>query len=374
MTAMNMRPPVMESESAESSKVEQMKRMMAAEEASLKGGWFEKIVKFYERWLRRALEHPAWLAIFCAILIVTSYVCFNALGSDLLPAMDEGGFVLDYVMPPGSSLTETNRVITHVESIVRAVPEVESTSRRTGLQLGLAAVTEANTGDIAVKLKDKRSRGIDEVISEIRAKVKTQEPALDVDFTQVLQDMIGDLTGAPQPVVVKLFSPDADLLATWAPRVADALGRVYVNNKKPVVDIEDGIDNTTSGPAVVFTVNPQAAARAGFTTDQLTLSASAMVDGEPATTPVIINDHPYTVRVRFPTSSRSSLEGMSPTPCSLIRRVALPLSARLRIFRNCRVKPKFCGKTCNGTLKLRHASKDWTWARELLPYRRPSTS
>ena len=119
--------------------------------------------------------------------------------------MDEGGFVLDYVMPPGSSLAETNRVITHVESIVRAVPEVESTSRRTGLQLGLAAVTEANTGDIAVKLKDKRSRGIDEVISEIRAKVKTQEPALDVDFTQVLQDMIGDLTGAPQPVVVKLF-------------------------------------------------------------------------------------------------------------------------------------------------------------------------
>ncbi len=306
-------PPVMESESAEPSKVEQMKRMMAAEEASLKGGWFEKIVKFYERWLRRALEHPAWLAIFCAILIVTSYVCFNALGSDLLPAMDEGGFVLDYVMPPGSSLTETNRVITHVENIVRAVPEVESTSRRTGLQLGLAAVTEANTGDIAVKLKDKRSRGIDEVISEIRAKVKTQEPALDVDFTQVLQDMIGDLTGAPQPVVVKLFSPDADLLATWAPRVADALGRVYVNNKKPVVDIEDGIDNTTSGPAVVFTVNPQAAARAGFTTDQLTLSASAMVDGEPATTPVIINDHPYTVRVRFPTASRSSLEGMSNT-------------------------------------------------------------
>ena len=306
-------PPVMESESAEPSKVEQMKRMMAAEEASLKGGWFEKIVKFYERWLRRALEHPAWLALFCAILIVTSYVCFNALGSDLLPAMDEGGFILDYVMPAGSSLTETNRVITHVENIIRAVPEVESTSRRTGLQLGLAAVTEANTGDIAVKLKDKRSRGIDEVISDIRAKVKTQEPALDADFTQVLQDMIGDLTGAPQPVVVKLFSPDADLLATWAPRVADALDRVYVNNKKPVVDIENGIDNTTSGPAVVFTVNPQAAARAGFTTDQLTLSASAMVDGEPATTPVIINDHPYTVRVRFPTASRSSLEGMSNT-------------------------------------------------------------
>ena len=165
-----------------------MKRMMAAEEASLRGGWFESIVKFYERWLRRALEHPVWLAGFCLVLIVVSYLCFNHLGSDLLPAMDEGGFILDYVMPPGSSLAETNRVITHVESIIRAVPEVESTSRRTGLQLGLAAVTEANTGDISVKLKDKRSRSIDDVIAEVRGRVKTQEPALDVDFTQVLQD------------------------------------------------------------------------------------------------------------------------------------------------------------------------------------------
>ena len=110
-----------------------------------------------------------WLAGLCVILIGVSYVCYNALGSDLLPAMDEGGFILDYVMPPGSSLQETNRVISHVEQIVRSVPEVESTSRRTGLQLGLAAVTEPNTGDISVKLKDKRSRGIDEIISEVRA-------------------------------------------------------------------------------------------------------------------------------------------------------------------------------------------------------------
>src|ERR1700727_1982073 len=162
--------------------------------------------------MRTALAHPVWLALFCVVLIGVSYVCYKQLGSDLLPAMDEGGFVLDYVMPPGSSLQETNRVIGHIEKIVRAVPEVESTSRRTGLQLGLAAVTEPNTGDISVKLKDKRSRGIDDIISEIRGKVKAQEPALDVDFTQLLQDMIGDLTGAPQPIVVKLFSPDPQLL------------------------------------------------------------------------------------------------------------------------------------------------------------------
>jgi multidrug efflux pump subunit AcrB len=298
---------------AEAIERERMKRMMAAEEESLKGGFFEKVVTFYERWLRRALEHPIWLGGLCALLIAVSYLCFMQLGSDLLPHMDEGGFILDYVMPPGSSLAETNRVVTHVENIIKSVPEVENTSRRTGLQLGLAAVTEPNTGDIAVKLKDKRSRGIDDIISEVRSKVTTQEPALDVEFTQVLQDMISDLTGAPQPVVVKLFSSDVDQLKAWAPRVADALDRIQINYKKPVVDIEDGIDNTTSGPAVIFKINPAAAAKAGFTTDQLSVITSSIVDGEPATAPMIINDRPYTLRIRYATANRASLEAMNNT-------------------------------------------------------------
>ncbi len=254
----------------EAVELQRMKRMMEAEEESLRGGVFEKVVIFYERWLRRALEHPVWLGGLCALLIAVSYLCFMQLGSDLLPHMDEGGFILDYVMPPGSSLAETNRTVTHVENIIKSVPEVENTSRRTGLQLGLAAVTEPNTGDISVKLKDKRSRGIDDIISEIRGKVTVQEPALDIEFAQMLQDMISDLTGAPQPVVVQLFSSDVDQLTSWAPKVADALGRIQINYKKPVVDVEDGIDNTTSGPAVVFKISPAvAAAKAGFTTDQL---------------------------------------------------------------------------------------------------------
>src|SRR5499427_5922564 len=172
-------------------------------------------------------------------------------------------------MPPGSSLQETNRVLNHVERIVRETPEVESTSRRTGLQLGVFPVTEPNTGDFTVKLKADRKRHIDEVISDIRDRVTKSEPALDVEFIQLLQDMIGDLQGAPQPVVVKLFSDNANLLKDWAPQVADALMKVQVKGKKPIVDIEDGIENTTSGPAIVFRVNAQNAARAGFSADDL---------------------------------------------------------------------------------------------------------
>jgi multidrug efflux pump subunit AcrB len=291
----------------------QLRRMMAAEEASISGGYFGRVLEVYERQLRRALKYPGWLAAFCLMLIAISYGCYRLLGSDLLPAFDEGGFVLDYVMPPGSSLQETSRVLTRIEAILRATPEVESTSRRTGLELGLAAVTEPNTGDIAVKLKDDRRRSVDEVIADVRAKVTQSEPVLDVEFIQVLQDMIGDLTGAPEPVVVKLFSPEEDLLATWAPQVADALTNLKIGGKTPIVDVEDGIEKTTSGPAVLFTVNPEAAQRAGFTAEDLGTIGVAMVEGEPAAAPVLINDRPYPVRVRYPSTTRSSLEAMTNT-------------------------------------------------------------
>jgi multidrug efflux pump subunit AcrB len=277
------------------------------------GPIFDRVLRLYERSLRQSLHHPVALAAVGALLIVASYLSYRALGSDLLPAFDEGGFVIDYVMPAGSALPETNRVISHIESILRATPEVESTSRRTGLELGLAAVTEPNTGDIAVKLKPGRRRSVDQIVAEVRGKVAVSEPGLDVEFIQVLQDMIGDLTGAPEPVVVKLFSPDVDLLSTWAPQVAEALEQTTIGGKTPIVDVENGIENTTSGPAVRFLVNAEAADRSGFSAEELGTVAVAMIEGEPAAAPVLINDRPYPLRLRFPPSARSSLEAMSNT-------------------------------------------------------------
>ena len=286
---------------------EDIKRLLAAEDASV-SGFFLKVVNFHEKWLRRALQHPRMLALLSIALVAFSYGCYHFLGSDLLPEMDEGGFVLDYIMPAGSSLAETNRVITHVEKMLRETPEVEGTSRRTGLQLGLAAVTEANTGDITVKLKDSRSRGIDEVIEDVRVKIKAEEPALDVEFIQVLQDMIGDLTSAPEPVQIKLFAQDPALLADWSPKVADSIGKI-----KGVVDVLNGIDNTISGPAVTFQINPGIAARAGFTPEEVAMNAAAIVEGEPAPSPIVSNDRAYTLRVRFPARSRASIEAMRNT-------------------------------------------------------------
>ncbi len=284
-----------------------MAALLAAEEAHL-SGFFGRIVEFYGRTMQSVLKRPWLLTASSVVIVVLSAVCYNFLGSDLLPAMDEGGFILDYFTPPGSSLTESNRILQHIEQIMRSVPEVENTTRRTGLQLGLVAVTEANNGDFTVKLKSDRKRAIDDVISDIRAQVEEAEPATKIEFIQLLQDMIGDLTSQPEPVVIKLFSQDGQLLNETAPRVADAIGKVH-----GVVDILDGVQNTISGPAVTFQVNSAVAARAGFSPEEVATDAVAILEGEPAPTPVVLNDRAYTIRVRFPEQNRSSLDRMSNT-------------------------------------------------------------
>jgi CzcA family heavy metal efflux pump len=267
-----------------------------------------RVMNVYERVLRFALEQRWALALFCVALIVASYFCYNALGSDLLPEMDEGGFILDYHTPAGASLAETNRILADVEQILHQTPEVENTTRRTGLELGLATVTEANRGDFTIKLKRKRDRGVEEVIADVREKVTKRQPTFEVEFPQLLQDMIGDLTNAPEPIVIKLFSQYPDLLRQWAPQVADAIKKIH-----GVVDVLNGIDNTISGPAVVFHVDPEVAARAGFTPEEVELDTSAILQGEPAATPVVLNGRAYNIRVRFPADTRTSMDAIRNT-------------------------------------------------------------
>ncbi len=259
--------------------------------------------------MQAVLKRPLMLAASLIAVVVLSFVSFSLLETGLLPKMDEGGFILDYHTPPGSSLAESNRILLDIEKILRATPEVETTSRRTGLELGLAAVTEANRGDFTVKLKTKRSRSVFEVIDAVRSQIESTEPTAKVEFVQILQDMIGDLSNEPQPVVIRLYSPDGKLLNETGPRVGDAIGKV-----PGVVDVLNGVEDAISGPAVTFQINPSVAARAGFTPEEIAVDAAAVLEGEPASTPVVLGDRSYTIRIRFPEANRATIANMSNTP------------------------------------------------------------
>ncbi len=277
-------------------------------EEQMQSPWMRRILDHYVRWMRAALRKPRWIGAGCLLVVLAGGLAYRSLGSDLLPAMDEGGFILDYLMPAGASLTETNRVLLQVEKVLQQTPEVESTSRRTGLQLGLAAVTEANRGDFTVKLKRNRSRSTDEVMADVRARVQAIAPQLDIEVTQMLQDNINDLSNAPEPIQIRLFSPSIDLLQQTAPHIADAIAKI-----PGVVDVRNGIDDNLSSPSTNFQVLPTVAAQMGFSPQEVATDAHAILEGVPLEQPLIRAGRPYTIRVRFAQAYRASLAAIENT-------------------------------------------------------------
>ena len=197
-----------------------------------------------DRSARFFIRHPAISGLAVASLLVAGLLGLRAIGTDFLPAMDEGSIVLDYWTPPGTSLTDTDAMLQEAEKILSKLPDVEAYSRRTGTQLGFF-ITEPNRGDYVIRLKPRRQRRpVEEVIDDIRARLAAAEPAIRTDFGQLLEDNIGDLSGgAPQPIDVKIFGEDQALLQSKARQAAAILAKV-----RGVEDVFEGI--VIAGPAL----------------------------------------------------------------------------------------------------------------------------
>jgi CzcA family heavy metal efflux pump len=255
----------------------------------------------YQRILRRSLQHTGRIMLIAVGVLVVSIILYKSLGSGFLPDMDEGAFVLDYRTPPGTSLQETNRILDHIEQFLRETPEVESYSRRTGARLALA-IAEPNTGDFLIKLKKQRSRSLDEVTSELRDRINHSEPAIQVEFPHILEDLVGDLAWSPDPIEIKVYNRNqaaykaaAKAIETWLPKV------------RGVVDVEDEV--VTIGPSMNFRVDPQQAGLAGFSTRDVADLESTMLDGQLASN-IIQADQLIGLRVRYPLPDRASFQDL----------------------------------------------------------------
>ncbi|WP_028232735.1 efflux RND transporter permease subunit [Paraburkholderia mimosarum] len=230
---------------------------------------------------------PALVLIGLVPLIVVAAVAFTRVGSGFMPTMDEGGFVLDYHTEPGTSITETNRLMQQVEAIIRANPNVATYSRRTGAGLG-GDLNEPNKGDFFVRLQSGKREPIETVMEEIRSKIEAQVPGVNIELAQLMEDLIGDLTAVPQPVQIKIYSDDQDTLDTTAHRVAARIGKI-----PGIVDVDDGIN--PAGDALELRIRPEAAAAEGMDPLSIAQAVSDMVDGNVATQ---FQTGPKTVGVR----------------------------------------------------------------------------
>jgi CzcA family heavy metal efflux pump len=257
-----------------------------------------KVVK-QRRWVGFFIRRPLLSLLFVAVLIGTIIIVLPKLGTGFLPEMDEGAIVLDYTTPPGTSLDETDRICRQVEKIIQQEPEVESYSRRTGTQMGFY-ITEPNTGDYLIELKKKRNRTTDEVIDDLRKKIESTQPALQIDFGQVISDMLGDLMESAQPIEIKIFGSDQATLNKLAEKVADE-----VDSVPGTADVFNGI--VIAGPSINITPNMDKLAQFGMTPADLQFQLQTHLEGN-VVGGVLEQQQVTPVRMIYPGALHASLD------------------------------------------------------------------
>lgn len=256
---------------------------------SEEGGFIMRpLLRVFDGVLRRALRWRWVTLLLCFGIGFGGWQVYKRLATDFMPEMDEGGFVIDCLTPWGTSLEETDRMMQQAEAILLATPEVEGYSRRTGARLALA-IAEPNKGDILVKLRPDRKRTTEEVKIELREKLNAALPGIEWELPGILGDLLGDLTEAPEPIEVKLFSPDTPWLMKKAPEVKETLSKI-----KGVVDLNDGLKMT--GPTISFRIRPVEAQRLGLTSDDIAAALNTAMLGRPASS-VLEDDRVVAIRV-----------------------------------------------------------------------------
>ncbi|MCY7422054.1 MAG: efflux RND transporter permease subunit [Chitinophagaceae bacterium] len=254
-----------------------------------------------QRWVAFFIHRPIISIVLMLGLIVSIVLILPRLETGFLPEMDEGSIVLDYSSPPGTSLEETDRMLRQVEKIIIAIPDVAAYSRRTGTQMGFF-ITEPNTGDYLIQLKKSRNRSTNDVIEEIRHKVESSQPALIIDFGQVIGDMLGDLMTSVQPIEIKIFGTNATMLKTYAKQIGGLVEKVA-----GTADVFNGV--VIAGPSLSIVPDNSKLAQfmltpAAFQTQvQLSLQGAAVGN-------ILEKEQLSVIRIVYPNSNRQTIEGI----------------------------------------------------------------
>ena len=270
-----------------------------------------------QNWVSFFILRP-WISIVAGIILIASILLIlPKLQTGFLPAMDEGSIVLDYNSPPGTSIEETDRMLRETEKIITKVSDVEAYSRRTGTQMGFF-ITEPNRGDYLIQLKKDRSRATEDVINELRQKIQASQPALTIDFGQVITDMLGDLMSSVQPVEIKIFGSDKQKLDQLSKQVAEIVTRI-----KGTADVFDGI--VIAGPSINIIPNSVALAQFGLSPASLQTQFQTALEGN-LVGGIFEKEQLSPIRIVYPDSQKFGISSINQIPIFLPGGKIIPIT------------------------------------------------
>ncbi|SKB95979.1 efflux RND transporter permease subunit [Luteibacter sp. 22Crub2.1] len=282
----------------------------------------------------RASVRRPWLpALAIVALLAAGLFAATQVPTGFMPDADESGFVLDYYTAPGTSLSESERQVAQIETILRARRDVETFSRRLGTGLG-GDLGQSHHGDMFVRLVSDHDLPTRDVMDDVRESILRNVPGVEVETAQLMEDLIGDLTAVPQPIEVKLYGDDETVLRATATRVADKL--VHTDG---LVEVRSGV--RIAGDALDIRLDHDAAAAEGVSADLVARTVSDALDGVVATS-LPMATRAVGVRVSVPGARHWRIADLADVPVRApdghvlpLRRVAtlIPVSGQAQITR-----------------------------------------
>ncbi|HXU73589.1 MAG TPA: efflux RND transporter permease subunit [Polyangia bacterium] len=287
----------------------------------------EPLVPRYTSLLARALKRRRLVVAIGVLVAAAGLLGATRIENGFIPEMDEGAFVLDFFTPIGTSLDEADRLTHQIDEVLVHDEAVETFSRRLGAELGPPAATDASRGDYIVRLKSGPRDDIDEVMDRVRKKVNALVPGVRIELIQVLQDMLGDLEGNPEPIEIKLFGGDEAELRRQALRVAQS-----IRDLPGFVDLYDG--QVACSPERRVEIDPVAAGRVGLTTDAVAAQLRADLLGVNAA-PMPEGDRLVPVRVRWSDRARFDADALDRVRLRTPAGGLVPLGGVARVVDGC---------------------------------------
>ncbi len=270
------------------------------------------------KWIAYILRKPVIGFLLAGICLGGLLFIPGKLSTGFLPEMDEGSLVMDFESPPGTTLEETDRMLKKIDAILKKQPEVASYSRRLGTQMGFT-ITEPNRGDFLIQLKKNRTKTTTEVADQLRKKIEPALPALRIDFGQVIGNLLGDLMSSAQPIEIKVFGDDPEIIEELSKQIAG-----QVQQTKGTADVFDGL--VITGPKVTIRPNVPLLAQYGMNPSDFQFQMQTQIEGNVIST-IIDKDQQLNVRIIYPNAQKTKVHTLETTNILLPTGSLKPLSS-----------------------------------------------
>jgi len=276
-------------------------RILRDERESWLVSWLKKR---YAKVLDSTLRHPVEIIGASAAMLIIALMVLPLMGREFLPPFNEGSLNVNITLPPGTSLTESNRIGKTVEQVLHQTPEVASTTRRTGRAELDEHAAGVNMSEIEVVLQPS-GRPHTEVMDEVRVNL-SRIPGVVSEVGQPISHRIDHLlSGTRAQIAIKLFGPDLVTLRNKAEEIRKEMASVA-----GIVDLM--VEPQTGVPQIQINLDRRAAAALGLRAADLAETVDVAFNGE-AVSQVLEDQRTYDVIVRLDDASRSSIDTIAAT-------------------------------------------------------------